>query len=281
MNIAAVLLSARRILEKNGIYEARREANLLLTNVLDKDMAFLIAHSDQELPADKYDLFISAITRRAAHEPLQYILGWQQFCGHDFVVGPGVLIPRPETEMLVNAAVQFLSAIENPRFIDIGVGSGCIAVSVLSQVPEAHATGVDISTDSIACAAKNAERMDVRNRLHLTVGDLFGLATRGRFHAVISNPPYVPIVDLTLLEPEVKDFEPHLALTDGGTGLSIINRIVDQAPNYLLPGGCLILEFGFGQSRDVTKMFDTLIWPSVDIQKDFRSIERMVVATLA
>lgn len=281
MKIAAAVVWAAGMLERKGVVDPRRDASSLMMFILNKDRAFLIAHSEEELTPAKTADFVAAVHRRASREPFQYIVGNQEFCGYDFEVRPGVLIPRPETEMLVKAAIETLGNIGSPRFLEIGIGSGCISVSVLRQFPSAFGVGIDISEDSVALAATNAEQLGVGDRLDLKAGDLFGPVEGRTFHAIISNPPYVPVADLAKLQAEVRDFEPRAALTDGGTGLSIIKRIVDEAPNFLVTGGYLILEFGYGQSASVEKLFDRTVWVDVEVRIDFRSVERMVVARLA
>ena len=278
MNIATALKSATSVLQASGIDEPRREAAALMGFVLGQSRAYLIAHDDQELSAAQSQLFSTAIERRAAREPLQYITGTAEFCGYEFEVRPGVLIPRPETEMLVAAAAEYLRTIPSPRFLEIGIGTGCIAISVLKDVQSSSAVGVDIAPEPVELTRRNADLLHVGDRLDLRIGDLFQPVAGERFNAVISNPPYVPAADLPQLQPEVRDFEPHKALTDGGSGLSIIQRIVDAAPEHLIPGGLLAIEFGFGQASAVANMFDRSIWSSIQVANDIRSIERMVTA---
>ncbi len=281
MIISQALQQGADILGKNGVPDARREAASLMVYVLDRDRAFLIAHSDEELPPETVERFNTVISRRAGREPFQYIVGKQEFYGIDFEVVPGVLIPRPETETLVDAAIDYLSGLDSPRFLEIGVGSGCVSVSVLKHVQNSSAIGVDISEGALLLTERNAERAEVADCLELRLGSLYEPVGGLTFNAILSNPPYVSAAELEQLQSEVRDFEPHAALTDGGSGLSIIKRIIDLAPKYLPAGGSLILEFGFGQSSSVLTMFDQTVWSSVKIIKDRRMIDRVVISKLA
>ncbi len=279
MNIAAALSSAAETLREAAVAEPAREARVLLSFVLQCDAAYLIAHSEDELTADRKLLFQSCVRRRAAHEPFQYITGRQEFYGLDFAVTPDVLIPRPETEILVEKAIQILSAQQSPRFCEIGVGSGCISVSILHACPNASAIGVDISESALAVATRNAERHGVAERLTLLNGDLFAGVTE-KFDLIVSNPPYVPAGDINTLQPEVRDFEPHTALDGGADGLDIVKRIISDAPSFLKPGGSLLIEIGFDQSEKVPSYFDPLIWQAPEFLDDLQCIPRIVNARL-
>ena len=215
MNISETLKQAAEILKQNGIVEPRREANSLLAFALGKDKTFLIAHSEYELSENEKAAFSKFLTRRAAHEPLQYIRGQQEFFGLDFVVTPDVLIPRPETELIVEAAIEILKTKANPHFCEIGTGSGCISISILHEVENATATGADISENALKITKLNAEKNEVIGRLKLLKSDVFENVENEKFDLIVSNPPYVPSEDFETLQLEVRDFEPHIALTDG------------------------------------------------------------------
>lgn len=277
MNISTALSSGAEILQQAEIAESRREAASLLAFVLQKDAAFLIAHPEFEMSADEAGRFEQYLNRRANHEPFQYIAGWQEFYGLDFEVSPDVLIPRPETEILVEQAINILSQIESPHFFEIGVGSGCISVSILANVTYATAVGVDISENALAVARSNAEKHNVDQRLKLQQADLF-TGLEQRFDLIVSNPPYIPREDIENLQAEVRDFEPLNALTDEKDGLSIIEKIITDAPKFLSANGFLLLEIGFEQAETVREMFDAQIWQTVEILPDLQGIGRMVKA---
>lgn len=280
MNISEALQKATKKLKENSINEPRREASSLLAFALGKDKTFLIAHSEYELSESESENFQGLLERRANREPLQYIRGTQEFFGLDFIVTPGVLIPRPETELLVEAAIGILKTKENPRFCEIGTGSGCISVSILHEVKNATATGADISENALKITKLNAEKNSVSERLRLIKSDVFENVEDEKFDLIVSNPPYISSLDFENLQKEVRDFEPQTALTDNKNGLSIIERIISDAPHFLKPDCFLLMEIGFDQSIEVEKMFDLQIWQSVGFLRDLQAIQRTVKAKL-
>lgn len=275
-NIAETLTQATEILRKSGIAEPRREANSLLAFALRKDRTFLITHNIDELSDAEEAAFQAILKRRAAREPLQYITGRQEFYGLDFTVTPAVLIPRPETETIVEQAIGILNAQADPRFCEIGVGSGCISVAILHNVEQAAAVGLDISEKALKIAHLNAENHRVSERLDLRVSDVFSRLTGEKFDLIVSNPPYIPRADIAELQAEVRDFEPLNALTDGGSGLSIIERIIRGAPRFLKPRGFLLIEIGIHQAAAVKEAFDGKLWRGVEILPDLQGIPRTV-----
>jgi release factor glutamine methyltransferase len=280
MNISTAIASAAEVLSNAGIPEPRREAASLLAFVLQKDPAFLIANSAYEFSTDQKKLFESCIQRRAGREPFQYIVGRQEFYGLEFEVTPDVLIPRPETEILVENAIAVLSAHEDPSFLEIGVGSGCISISMLNTLKNANAVGVDISLSALAVAVRNAEKHGVSGRFELMQGDAFP-PLRGRmFDVIVSNPPYVSAGEIDDLQLEVRDHEPRTALDGGEDGLDIIARIIREAPQFLKPQGYLLLEIAHDQSAKVPDFFDTGIWQEPEFIPDLQGISRVVKAEL-
>jgi release factor glutamine methyltransferase len=279
MNIGTAISHAAAALEDAGIAEPRREASSMLSYVIGQDAAFLIAHSDDSLAAPYKMMFEACVRRRAKHEPFQYITGRQEFYRLEFEVTPDVLIPRPETEILVEKAIEILKGIDTPRFCEIGVGSGCISIAILHAVPHANAVGVDVSPAALTVAGKNAEKNGAARRLTLIEGDVL-TGVDGRFDMIVSNPPYVPADQLGKLQAEVRDFEPQAALAGGDDGLDIIERIVADAPKFLRPNGYLLLEVGFDQAERVTKLFNSAVWHSPETLPDLQQIPRVVVARL-
>ncbi|MGB7208487.1 MAG: peptide chain release factor N(5)-glutamine methyltransferase [Pyrinomonadaceae bacterium] len=280
-NIAESLNKAAPVLLSAEIADPRREATSLLCFALGKDRTFLIAHPEYELNRDEAELFGSIVKRRANREPFHHITGVKEFYGLDFIVSPDVLIPRPETEMLVAKSINILSLIDKPVFCEIGVGSGCIAISILRHVLPATAVGLDISEAAVAIASRNATNHDIQERLRLVNSDIFGGLKHQSFDLIVSNPPYIPVEDIASLQPEVKDFEPHLALTDGAGGLSVIEKIIIESPRFLKSGCPLVMEIGIGQAGAVRAMFDPDLWRSIEIFPDFQAIPRLVCAVLA
>ena len=278
--IAERLKSATEILTENGVADARRQAASLLVLALRKDRTFLIAHSDYELSAAEENRFREFLERRARGEPFQYIAGRQEFYGLDFALTPDVLIPRSETELLVETAIEILREKSAPQFCEVGVGSGCISVSILHALRAARAVGLDISENALRVAVGNAERNNVAGRLKLEISNVFEILGGERFDLIVSNPPYISAEDFKDLQREVRDFEPSLALTDGEDGLTIIEKIVGDAPKFLKPDSFLLLEIGFGQASRVRAMFAPRVWKNVEILPDLQNIPRVVKARI-
>ena len=278
MNIGEAIRKAAALLSEHSVDEPKREAALLVSLSASKDRTFLIAHPEYELSGVEETRLGDLVRRRANREPFQYIRGIQEFFGLEFEVSPAVLIPRPETEILVEKAIEILSRRRSLEFLEIGIGSGCITVSILHCVKTAQAIGVDLSQAALDVAQKNAAKHGVANRLNLSISDVYSSIHPRAFDLIVSNPPYVPAADIEMLQPEVRDFEPHDSLTDGGDGLSIIRRIIDGAPKFLKPNGELLIEIGFGQSKQVADMFDPNIWLVPEFLPDIQGIPRIAHA---
>lgn len=278
-SVAEKLNEAESILRANGVANARGEASLLLALSLNRDKTFLIAHPEYVLSQTEADTADEFIRRRARHEPFQYISGTTEFYGLEFNVTPDVLIPRPETEMVVERAIELLDG-EASTFCEIGIGSGCISISILFHVANSTGVGTDISPAAISIARLNAERHRVSDRLRLVDSDVFSALTDQKFDLILSNPPYVPARDRDGLQAEVRDFEPHVALFGGDDGLTVIRRIIDEAPRYLHPGGHLLMEIGFDQSEKVAGLFHPTTWKEIVLFPDLQGIPRLVSARL-
>ena len=279
MNIAAALTKASEKLQAAGVAEPRRETSSLLSFVLQQDSAFLIAHSEDQLAANQKMIFDACVKRRANREPLQYITGRSEFWRLAFEVTPDVLIPRPETEILIEASIEFLQTADNPRFCEVGIGAGCIAVSILHSVKNTTAVATDVSKAALSVAARNAAKHGVHDRLNLREADLFD-NIGGQFDLIVSNPPYIPDSDIEQLQPEVRDFEPRTALEGGDDGLDIVRRIVSDSRQFLRPGGVLLIEIGHDQAEKVANLFDKDVWGEVEFLRDLQNIDRVVRARL-
>ena len=278
MNLAdAVSITAEKLAAADAP-DARRDAELLVSFVIRKDKTFLIAHSEHELSAAEQRNLDELTQRRMTREPLQYIRGYQEFYGLEFHVTPDVLIPRPETEILVERAIEFLKPLTDPTFCEIGVGSGCISVSILYNVRAARAIAGDISIKAINVARANAVKHAVGDRIEFVESDVYSDVPVTQFDAILSNPPYVPVIDFDTLQPEVRDYEPDLALTSGEFGLNVITRLVGGAPAHLKFRGALMFEMGFNQSQTVLQMFDPAVWQTVEILPDLQGIPRIAAA---
>ncbi len=276
--IAEHLASAIEQLKNAQVAAAPREAKSLLAFALGANQTFLVAHSEYKLSEAEEIHFQTILDRRVKREPFQYITGSQEFHGLDFVVSKDVLIPRPETELLVETAIGILP--ENGRFCEVGVGSGCISVTILHELKSTNAVALDISEKTLTIARLNAEKHQVNERLELRKSDVFENLNDGKFDLIISNPPYISVEEMKTLQTEVRDYEPATALTDGADGLSIIEKIIRDAPRHLIENGLLLLEIGHLQSAEVKAMFDTTIWREVESLPDFQQIERIIKAKI-
>ncbi len=268
------LNEAAKILQASEIAEARREAKLLLAFALGKNQTFLIAHDDYILSEIEENQFDEFIRRRFRREPLQYITNNQEFYGLDFYIDKNVLIPRPETEMTVESALEVL--VDNSRFCEVGVGSGCLSVAILRELETVSAIGLDISEKALEIAKRNAETHQVSERFTLKQSDVFSNLFDEKFDLICSNPPYIGIDEIPRLQPEVGQFEPLNALTDGKNGFTIIENLIENSPQFLKPDGFLLIEIGFGQSAKVGEFVSRDIWQKFEILPDLQGIPRMV-----
>jgi release factor glutamine methyltransferase len=253
---------------------ARRDAELLFMRAADRDRAWLLSHPEAELASLQSSQFQSWIARRARHEPMQYILGETEFYGLTFKVTPEVLIPRPETEHLVEAALERVSRAASVRICDVGTGSGAIAVALAQKLPRAQLTAVDLSPAALAVAGENAERHRVEGRIRFVESNLLDGLRDERFDLVLSNPPYVR--DDEVLEVQVRDYEPHAALFAGPTGLEVYQRLIPQAHEALVPGGWLLMEIGHGQRSALAELLAG--WENVNFKDDLQGIPRVAIA---
>ena len=277
-SIGKALTEAGNVLREAGVAEARREAGSLLSSILGKDRTFLISHAEDVLRESSLVQFQEFVERRANREPLQYIVGVQDFFGREFRVTPDVLIPRPETELLVEAALEIVGT-RAPSICDVGTGSGCIAITLLCEIGDARAVGLDKSAAALEIARLNAENLAVSNRIRFAVSDCFASldpATE-QFDLVVSNPPYVAAAMIDGLQIEVRDHEPLMALSPGPDGLSLIRRLLIEAPAFLRNGGHMIIEIGFDQGAAMPELINAEVWHLLEIRPDLQGIPRIVV----
>jgi release factor glutamine methyltransferase len=252
----------------------RRDAEVLLAHLLGCDQTALLTHPERLLSPAESDQFESLLKRRLANEPMQYITGSQEFFGLLFEVTPDVLIPRPETEHLVEAALEHIGPQANARIVDVGTGSGAIAVALAHARPRSHVTAVDLSPAALEVARRNAQRHGVLERVTFQQSNLLTSVDGADFDVVASNPPY--IAEGEVLEPQVSYYEPHSALYSGPTGLEVYERLIPQARKVLKPQGWLLIEIGFGQQPAVEALLRG--WPSVSVVHDLQGIPRVVQA---
>jgi release factor glutamine methyltransferase len=265
----------KEFLLSKGVANARLEAEWLLCAALGVDRVGLYLQYDKPLNDGELAAYRAMVARRARREPLQHILGTQEFCGLDYEVTPDVLIPRHDTELLVSEALTRQP--EARSVLDIGTGSGCIAVSLLKRFSRATVTATDISEATLAVAGRNAERHGAR--IEFLVGSLFAPVAGRRFDLIVSNPPYIPTADIEILDREVRDYDPRGALDGGDDGLDIYRILIPGAVEHLNPGGWLLVEIGIGQTGDVVRLFrQTGSFGEPFIAVDPGGIERVVGA---
>ena len=273
-------------LAERGFDESRLTIELLLSHVLQLKRIQLYTNFEKPLTQDELTSFKILLQRRLQHEPLQYIIGKTEFMGREFLVDKRVLIPRPETEVLAEAAVRY--AKENfsslsPKILDIGTGSGCLAVTCASMIDNAVITAIDISKDAIDVASINAERNGVADKITFSVRVVFSIRAEDfpeKFHLLISNPPYISKAEFDRLEPEIRSFEPPGATTDRNDGLSFYRRIAAFGQSVLELHGAVIAEHAYDQSAQVQEIFRKAGWNSLDSIRDYSGNPRCVVATL-
>jgi len=257
---------------------ATRDAELLLLHTLRIPRATLLAHPNREFTSHQQSLYKNNIARRLHHEPIQYITGQQEFYGLTLKVTPAVLIPRAETEHLVEAVLKLLPADKPLKIVDVGTGSGAIAIALSVHLPHAELTALEISAEALAVAAANAHEHNVANRIRFLQSDLLSaLDHEARaFDAIVSNPPYVSEADRAHLHPQVRDYEPAASLFAGETGLEIYRRFIPQAYSALKPRGLLALEIGHGQQEAIASLLQT--WHNVSFINDLQQIPRVALA---
>lgn len=277
MRLDLALRQATERLQAGSRGDARLDAETLLMYALGRERAYLYAHPELELSCSDVSRYSRMLDRRIAGEPLQYITGHQQFFGLDLEVNPSVLIPRPETEHLVEAAIDLLRTIPAARLIDVGTGSGCIALALAKELPQLTIDAVDISREALAIARANAQRLGV-NQITFAVSDLLEkfLNEGSQFDMVVSNPPYVGESEADKLQVEVREHEPHCALFGGEQGLDIYRRLIPQAKRVLKPGGWLAMEIGFSQQSAILELLRD--WNEVRSVADLRGIPRVILA---
>jgi release factor glutamine methyltransferase len=271
-SIASVL--ARGSVQLRALPAGRRDAELLLMHVVGCDRTYLLTHPVAELTPKQAAAYESWIARRARNEPVQYITGEQEFYGLKFCVTPDVLIPRPETEHLVETALAHANKGEQLRIADVGTGSGAIAVALAHALPNARITALDVSSAALDVARENAAKHRVAVRIQFVESDLLAGVSGASFDMIVSNPPYV--AESEVLEPQVRDFEPIIALYAGADGLSVYRRLVPQADGALKPGGWLLMEMGHGQHDALAEMLAS--WSNVSFMNDLQGIPRVACA---
>lgn len=275
MNYTEAFLMGMQKLKEAQIGEAQLDARLLLEEVCGTDHNTLLCHGDREVSEAEEEKYRRALEQRAVHVPLQHLLGYQDFMGLRFQVNEYVLIPRQDTEILVEEAMRYLH--DGMRILDLCTGSGCILLSLLHYSNDCEGVGVDISQEALQVAAQNAELLGIK--ADFLKSDLYEKVT-GKFDLLVSNPPYIERKVIPTLMEEVREYDPYIALDGGEDGLDFYRRIIDGAQDYLKRGGQILMEIGSGQAQAVSELLYEAGFKEIDVCKDFAGLDRVVSGRL-
>lgn len=279
--IKSLLRKGVYILKEANIDNPMLDGEVLLMHVLNIDRVGIIRDRDRVLEKDIIDDYLKLIEERKKGKPVQYIVGHQEFMGLDFIVGEGVLIPRPDTEILVEKVLELLKGIKNPKIADLCTGSGAIAVSLAHYIKDSYVYATDISKDALKYCRVNVLKNRVMDRLRILEGDLseplFNEGLEGELNALVCNPPYITKKDMESLPASVKFYEPHLALYGGEEGLNFYEKILKDALKLLKKGGILAFEIGYNQGEVLNNMIERLgVFRDIRIEKDLAGLDRCV-----
>ena len=268
---------AESALENAGVEESIADARLLLAHALGASPTWVFAHETDPFPRSGWEPYRVLVARRCRREPLQHLRGQQEFFGLRFVVSPKALIPRPETERVVERLIEHLRDVASPRIADVGTGSGCIAIAAATEIPGARVTASDVSAEALEVARANAKEHGVDDRVAFVEGSLGDpLRDSAPFHAIAANLPYVTTEEIADLQPEVRDHEPRLALDGGADGLDLVRELIAQAPALLAPGGWIVLEVGHDHGAATADLLRAAGFADVALHADLAGVERIV-----
>jgi release factor glutamine methyltransferase len=279
VTLKEALNSAIQQLEANHVGSPRLNAETLLMFALACNRAYLYAHPEQQLTVEEERDYFQLIAERARGRPAQYITGHQEFWGLDFIVTPAVLIPRPETEHVVETVLELARQKPSCKLVDVGTGSGCIALALAKELPQAEVHAVDISPDALEVARANAARLELDSRVRFHQSDLLSaFGTGPQFDFIISNPPYVGFAEPEKVQRQVREFEPEVAVFSGKTGLEAYQQLIPQARALLNPAGWLVMEIGYSIEDRVRAMLGG--WGEINVIPDLQGIPRVVAARI-
>ena len=272
-----LLSKSIQYLKKYNVENARLDAEYIFAHVLGVKRASLILNFDMEISEENKNLIRKYIVRRGKYrEPLQYILKEWEFYGRSFKVAEGVLIPRPDTEILAEQCIILMKDFENPKILDIGTGSGAISVTLAKELPNSEVLGLDISDEALKIAVENRELNGASN-LKFLKSDVFQHVKEKNYDLIVSNPPYIPVKEYNELMPEVKQYEPRMALTDGGDGYYFYRKISEESMKYLKNGGYLAFEVGYNQGETVSQLMEKNGFRIEGRIADYAGIERVII----
>ncbi len=281
--VGALVAWARQSLVQARVSNGAQEAMWLLGHALEVRSHQLVSLADRLVSPDVWGRVETLVARRVAREPLQYLLGTQEFCGLEFSVSPAVLIPRPETELLIHHVVDHVHTLSDATIVDVGTGSGCVAITLAARLNGRRILAIDRSSEALGVAQVNATKHGVRDRIEWLEGDLLeplrDLQGADSVDVIVSNPPYISESDWAGLEPEVRVFEPRMALVGGKEGTEFHERLLRESWEFLVPGGLLIMEMGAGQAPIVRQLVEQIGgYAGLRIIEDAAGIERVVMA---
>ena len=278
MNLEAVINKACQKLKKNNIKSPLLDSELLMSKVINKDRKFIILNQKKNIDKKDYDYFQKLIYDRSKGKPLAYLTEKKSFWKYEFQINDKILIPRPDTEIIIEQVLKLYKKRKNINFLDIGFGSGCILLSILKERADFQGTGVDISTPAIKICNINANKMGVKNRIKLFKSDIDNFS-KGKYDLIVSNPPYIKKLDLKYLEKDVINFEPKLALNGGLDGISEIRKVIKKSSELIKIGGKLILELAYNQKKEVKKLLRDNSFYINSVIKDLGKNDRCIIST--
>jgi release factor glutamine methyltransferase len=280
VTVLEVIQRSTEFLQQRGVDAPRLQVELILAHVLKVPRLKLYLNFERPLAELELVQVREMVKRRGAREPLQHIVGTTSFCGLEIKCSSAALVPRPETELLAERAWQFAgNRGKDALVLDVGAGTGCIAIAVASHATDAVVDAVDVSAEALALARENVAAHGLAERVRLRLGDAFTSESAAmRYDVIVSNPPYIPREEIPSLEPEVRSFDPHLALDGGIDGLEFYRRIATHAGKFLKDGGRVMLEFGDGQANEVKKIFESQNWIVEEIVADYSARPRILIA---
>jgi len=284
VTVLEVIQKSTAYLEKKGVASARLQSELLLAHVCKLPRLQLYLNFERNLGEPELEQMRELVRRRGAREPLQHLIGSVSFCGLELQVGRQALIPRPETELLAEKCWEYLSKLQEPApaVLDFGTGTGCLAIAVASHCPTARVWATDISAEAIELARANAARHQLEGRIQFFCGDGFSAIPEPvLFDLIVSNPPYIPSAEIAGLEPEVRDYDPRIALDGGADGLDFYRRLAAEGMDWLKGGGRLMVELGDGQAGAVRELFEAKKWVVESVQNDYSGKARVLEASRA
>ena len=278
MKLESAIKSGYQKLRKNNIKSALLDSEILLSKAINKSREYLILNSNQDMNEKEYNFFAKMIKQRSQGKPFAYLVGKKNFWKYECDINEKVLIPRPDTEVIIEQVLKIYKKKNKINFLDIGVGSGCILLSILKEKKDFNAIGIDVSRHALKVCKINANKLKVKNRVKLFKSDIDKFF-KGKYDLIISNPPYIKNLDLKYLEKDVKNFEPRIALNGGLDGISEIRKIIVKSSELIKKGGKLILEIAYNQKEEVKQLLRKNSFYINSVIKDFAENDRCIIST--